>query len=76
MALSIHTENNIYTITAIPLEWENVTILANHFRMLADEIESIESSNLKVIGVRLNAPVNDNTGKTMLELVSFAKQKY
>ena|GEM_PF-6706348 len=70
MALRIHTEDNIYTITSIPLEWENASILAGHFRMLADEIES---KGTKVTGVRLNSPINDKTGKTSLECISFAK---
>ena len=65
MALGIKRETEIYTILSIPLEWEDNLILANHFRMMADELLT---HSIKVLSARLFTPINQ-MDKPALELV-------
>lgn len=68
MGLGIQTQNEIYTVLSIPLEWEDNTIIASHFRMLADEIEK-EHMNIQLF--RITCPINQPYGKSTLECVGY-----
>lgn len=70
MALGIRTEDEIYTVFSIPLEWEENTILANHFRMLAD---SIEKEGVKILTARMEAPLGQPYSKPRFEIVAFTR---
>ena len=50
-----------------------VMILMGNWKCFYDFAEKTEAKDIKVIGVRLNSPINDKTGKTRLECISFAK---
>ena len=67
MALGVRQEG-VFTVLSIPLEWDTNTVLANHLRMLADEIEQ---SGVSIVDVRLSAPVNQPGSKTVLQFVGF-----
>lgn len=72
MALGIKVEDGIYTVLSVPLDWESNHILANHFRMLAEEIER---SDINILEARLVAPLNQPVDKTSLQFVGLPPRK-
>jgi hypothetical protein len=70
MGLGIRPENNIYTVFSIPLEWEKNGIIADHLRFLAD---AIEQEWIRILNIRLSAPINQPYSKPCLEIIAFKR---
>lgn len=70
MALGIRTENEIYAVLSIPLEWETNKLIAEHIRCLADEIDH---ENIHILDVRISTPINQPYAKPCLEIVAFKR---
>jgi len=70
MGLGIRTEDEIYTVFSIPLEWETNKLIAAHLRYLADEIDK---ENVLIQNIRISTPINQPFGNPCLEVVAFKK---
>ena len=71
MGLGKWTENEIYTVFSIPLEWETNKLIVAHLRYLADEIDK---ENISIQSIRLNTPINQPYAKPRLEIITITRE--